>query len=104
MSNKQETNLQNNIRIELSKLGIKTFRNNVGRFKTQDDRWIKIGTVGMSDLLAIKNGKAIWLETKTPVGKASKEQVAFIKAMQLSGCKAGFVRSIEDAIKICSEE
>lgn len=98
---KAETNIQNKIRIELSKHGIVTFRMNTGKFKTQDGRWISIGIKGTADLLAIKNGKAIWIETKTPIGKASKEQINFIKQMKQIGCKAGFARCVEDAFKIC---
>ena len=101
---KQETSIQNAIRIALSKHGIKTFRMNIGKFRTQDGRWISIGIKGMSDLLALKNGKAIWIETKTPVGKASKEQIQFIKVMKQDGCKAGFARSVEDALKLCEVE
>ena len=102
---KQETNIQNDIRIALAERGHFTFRYNVGKFYTMDGRMISIGETGVSDLIGHRylDGKAFYIETKTPVGKATKEQKAFIKAMQESGAIAGFVRSVEDAIKLVEE-
>ena len=103
---KQETNIQNDIRIALAERGHFTFRYNVGKFYTMDGRMISIGEKGVSDLIGHRSpdAKAIYLETKTPIGKASKEQKAFIAAMKNSGAIAGFVRSVEDAIKLVEEK
>lgn len=105
MANKQETNIQNNIRLALSKRGHIVLRYNVGKFYTLDGRFIKVGEVGVSDLLGhrIPDGKAFYLETKTTVGKASKEQKQFINAMKQTGAIAGFVRSVDDAINLVEE-
>lgn len=55
----KEIDLQNEIRIALSKIGVITFRMNVGFFETKDGRKIKAGTIGMSDLLVIKIVKEV---------------------------------------------
>lgn len=93
-----ETDIQNAIRLELSKYGV-CFRMNSGVFK-QGERTIKCGVKGMSDLLFIKNGKAYWLEVKTPTGKASKEQLNFLAVMRDKyGCVTAIVRSVDDAVR-----
>ena len=97
-----ETDIQNAIRLELSKYGV-CFRMNSGVFK-QGERTIKCGVKGMSDLLFIKNGKAYWLEVKTPTGKASKEQLNFLTVMRdRYGCVAEVVRSVDDAVRAVEE-
>lgn len=98
---KQETNIQNIIRVELCKLGCKIFRCNTGNFYTKYGEEIKIGQVGHSDLYGVRSdGKAIFLEVKTPVGKASKEQKNFIKAMKKNNALAGFARTVDEAVNI----
>ena len=93
-----ETDIQNAIRLELSKYGV-CFRMNTGVFK-QGERTVKCGVKGMSDLLFIKNGRAYWLEVKTDKGKASKEQLNFLAVMRdRYGCVTAIVRSVDDAIR-----
>ena len=106
MTNKEETNIQNQIRAALSKEGCKVFRCNVGNFYTKWGKEIKIGTVGHSDLYGVKpGGKAFFVEVKTPEGEASKEQLNFVKVMkEKMGAYAGFARSVEDALKIVFPE
>lgn len=101
MVQKKETNIQNRIRLELCKKGCLIFRCNTGNFLTKYGQEIKIGQVGHSDLYGIRDdGKAIFLEVKTPIGKASKEQKNFIKAVKNKGALAGFAHSVEEAINI----
>lgn len=105
MAQKEETIIQNKIRVALSKEGCLVFRHTVGNFYTKWGQEIKIGTVGHSDLYGIKSdGKAFFLEVKTPEGSASKEQKAFIKAVKGKGALAGFARSPLDALKIVFPE
>ena len=102
---KQETNIQNEIRIELCKKGCLIFRCNTGNFYTKYGQEIKIGQKGHSDLYGVRNdGKAIFLEIKTPIGKAKLEQLKFIEAVKNKGALAGFARSVEDAFKIVFPE
>ena len=99
-----EHDIQNSIRIALSKLGYTVFRANVGKFLLKDGRWFDVGLPeGFSDLMAIKDGKVYFLEVKASKGRASKAQVNFIEQMKIKGCKAGIVYSVEEAIKILEE-
>ena len=95
----KETDLQNLIRIELSKHGI-VFRRHVGEFITQNGTSVKIGVPGESDLEFIGNGFVAFIEVKTPTGRVRSEQLKFIEKMHSMGHKAGIARSVEDALKI----
>lgn len=96
-----ETDIQNAIRLELSKYGV-CFRMNTGVFK-QGERTIKCGVKGMSDLLFIKGGRAYWLEVKTETGRPSAEQLNFLSVMRKHGCVAEIVRSVDDAVRAVRE-
>lgn len=100
-----EHNLQNSIRLRLSQLGFAVFRTNVGKVKMQDGRWFDTGLPkGFSDLLAVKNGKAYFIECKVKPNKPTPEQVNFIEQMKNKyGCAAGVAYSVEDAERICNE-
>ena len=101
MAKKQETNIQDRIRLELSKKGCKVFRCNVGNFYTKYGQEIHIGVKGHSDLYGVRpDGKAFFVEVKTPIGSARKEQLNFVEAMKKSNALAGFARSVEEAIDI----
>lgn len=79
-------------------------RCNTGLFYTADGLPVTCGEVGHSDLYGHRpDGRAFYLEIKTPVGRASKEQKRFVRAMNASGAVAGFARSIEDAVKVVFE-
>ena len=105
MAQKEETDIQNRIRLALSQKGCKVFRCNVGNFYTKYGQEIKIGVKGHSDLYGVRpDGKAMFLEIKTPEGKAKKEQKNFIAAMKTNNALAGFARSVEDALKIVFPE
>ena len=105
MAQKEETGIQDRIRIELCKKGCLIFRCNTGNFYTKYGQEIKVGQKGHSDLYGVRNdGKAIFLEIKTPIGKAKPEQLKFIEAVKNKGALAGFARSVEDAFKIVFPE
>lgn len=102
---KAETKVSDAIRLELCKRGCKVFRSQVGLFYTQYGDKIHIGIKGESDLRGHRaDGKAFYLECKTPIGKARPEQKKFIKAMQDSNALAGFAHSVEEAIDIVFPE
>lgn len=100
-----EHDIQNEIRLALSARGYCVFRINSGKVKTADGRWFDVGVPkGFSDLLAIKDGKAYFIECKAEHGRPSAEQLNFIKQMQTRyGCRAGIARSVEDALGIVEE-
>jgi hypothetical protein len=96
-----EHELQNQVRLELSKLGYITFRTNVGKIQTQDKRYFKTGLPnGFSDLIALKEGKTYFIELKTGRNKPTKAQLNFIKQMQNAGFNAGIAYNMNDVKKI----
>lgn len=99
---KSEHEIQNQIRLELSKYGFCVFRINVGKFKLPDGRFFDTGVPkGFSDLFAVKDGKAYFIEVKNLDGKPTKEQTNFLTVMRNRyGCVTGIARSIEDALKL----
>jgi Holliday junction resolvase len=51
---------------------------------------------GISDLIAIKNGRTIFVEIKTPKGRLSKQQEAFCEAIERHGGQYIVARGVED--------
>lgn len=98
-----EHEIQNKIRVALSKHGI-VLRLNVGTFFTKDGRRINSGLPkGTSDLLFIGWKKIAFIEVKNEKGKASPEQLRFIECVKNLGHSAGVCRSVEDALKLIGE-
>ena len=114
MSYKLERNIQNLIRLELSKNGVTSFRNNVGGTKTDSGGWIDFGVGGKggSDLICITPititpdmvGQTVGIftaiEVKNRTRKPTPEQVKFIDFINKNGGLAGVARSPADALKI----
>lgn len=102
MSDISEHDIQNAIRLELSKHGFCVFRTNVGKVKTADGRWFDTGLPrGFADLTAVKDGRVYFLEVKTPSGYIRPEQENFLTVMRdRYGCVAGIVRSVDDALRV----
>lgn len=100
-----EADLMNAVRTKLSSLGFRVFRVNVGKIKTKDGRYFSTGLpVGFSDLLALKDGRAFFLETKMKPKKPTDAQLNFILQMRNIGCIAGVVYSVEEAIQLCTSK
>ena len=57
---------------------------------------------GISDLLAMKEGRTIWLELKRPDGKGkpSLQQLKVVNDITNQGCEAYFVSNLEELYKI----
>lgn len=104
MANKniKEIDIQNAIRIALSKHGV-VIRQNTGNFELKDGRRIMCGVKGLTDLLFIGKGYVAFIEVKSAKGKVTSEQFNFIKKMQALGHKAGVCRSVEDALSLIGE-
>lgn len=94
-----ETDIQNQIRIALSKYGI-VIRLNTGNFELKDGRRIVCGVKGLSDLLFIGNGKVAFIEVKNIHGKPLQEQLNFMAAVKKLGHRAGIAHSVEEALEI----
>ena len=94
-----ETDIQNQIRLALSKYGI-VIRLQSGNFELKDGRRIVCGVKGLSDLLFVGQNKVAFIEVKNINGKPSKEQLNFLAAMRKLGHRAGIARSVEEALEI----
>lgn len=57
---------------------------------------------GFSDLSGVRvsDGKAVFIEVKTPKGRPTERQIHFIKSMQSCGAVAGICRSADEAIQL----
>ena len=128
MPQKEETNLQNSIRKDLTKKmpSVRLFRNNVGLgymgtvareeppiIVLRNYRHVKYGLhVGSSDLIGWRSieitpdmvGKRIAVfasvEVKTETGKPTDEQKNWIDQVRKAGGIAGVVRSVDDAVRL----
>ena len=101
-----EHEIQNEIRAALAPYAV-IFRCNVGKGYTQDGRYFSTGLPpGFSDLFGVRrsDGKAIFIEVKSSVGKPTQNQLNFIEAMKKHGAVAGICRSAKEAIKLVTEE
>ena len=98
----EEHKIQNEIRLALADTCV-IVRVNVFTGRTVDGRYIASGVPkGFSDLFGFRksDGKAVFIEVKTPKGKPSKEQVKFLETMRKYGVIAGICRSAEEAINL----
>ena len=98
----EEHKIQNEIRIALADSCI-IFRMNVGTCYTLDGRYFNTGVPkGFPDLFGFRksDGRAVFIEVKTPKGKPSAKQVKFLETMRKNGAIAGICRSAEDAVQL----
>lgn len=98
----EEHAIQNAIRLALKDSCV-IFRVNVGTAYTLNGNYFKTGVPkGFSDLFGFRksDGKAVFIEVKTPKGRASKEQLRFIEKMIADGAIAGICRSVQDALRL----
>lgn len=95
-----ENGIMNAIMIAVSAEGHYIERNQSGVFYTKDGRPVRIGFNGRSDCSGFRrsDARAFFMEVKTKTGRATKEQLSFIAAMQKRGAIAGIVRSVADAL------
>jgi hypothetical protein len=76
----------NAIRLAVSKLGGVSVPYSVGVFRPMDsERAIRIGTPGVSDILACINGKFYGIEVKVNRDKQRPEQASFQAAIEKAG-------------------
>jgi len=107
-----ETPILQRIQVAVSEVGARVFRNQVGKYKLQDGRWLSSGLcVGSSDLIGWKPvmvtaemvGKVIAvftaIEVKTAKTRATKKQEQFMDAVRDSGGVAFVARSEQDALR-----
>lgn len=102
---KSEQEIQNEIRVGLSKAGHMVFRTNVGKVKMMDGRWFDTGLPkGHPDLYGFRSdGQIFYIEVKNEKGRVRPAQEKFIEVVKERGAKAGVARSLEEALEIVNE-
>jgi len=110
-----ETKIQNLILMKLSEAGCLVFRNETGagwvgkmlhreagQVTLANASMVKFGLmVGSADIIGISpTGKFLAVEIKTSKGRATKEQLRFIEAVNKAGGIAGIARSVEEALNL----
>lgn len=102
---KSEQEVQNEIRVGLSKAGHMVFRTNVGKVRMMDGRWFDTGLPkGHPDLYGFRSdGQIFYIEVKNEKGRVRPEQKKFIEVVKGRGAKAGVARSLEEALEIVNE-
>lgn len=102
----EEHAIQNKIRIAIAPY-CDIFRINVGAGFTKDGRYFNTGVPpGFSDLFGVRksDGRAVFIEVKTPKGRPTEKQQKFIQMMKLNGAVAGVCRSADEAIELITKE
>lgn len=96
-----EADLYPPILLALSRAGARVFRNNVGQARYANGHVVRYGLApGSSDLIGwTADGRFMALEVKTPRGRLTTEQQAFLDAVARAGGIAACVRSPEDALR-----
>ena len=56
---------------------------------------------GFPDLTAVKDGRTVYVEVKTPTGRQSEAQVAFQREVEERGCEYIVARSTADVAHLC---
>ena len=101
-----ETDLQNLIRVELSRRGCFVQRTNSATLYTKDGRPVRIGIPGQSDLCGHRpgDGRAFYIEVKRPGGKPRENQERFLRQMRDTGALAGVAHSVDEAVGVVFPE
>lgn len=105
MKRKSEHEIQNEIRTAANPYAV-LFRINVGSGTTADGNYLSTGVPkGFPDLFGFRrnDGKAVFIEVKTPKGKPTAKQKKFLETVRKYGAIAGIARSAEEAIRIILE-
>lgn len=102
---KSEQEVQNEIRVGLTKAGHMVFRTNVGKVKMMDGRWFDTGLPkGHPDLYGFRSdGQIFYIEVKNEKGRVRLAQEKFIEVVKQRGALAGVARSLEEALEIVNE-
>ena len=112
-----EQAIQQRIRLDCSRGPVRLWRNNVGRLMDQSGRPVTFGLCpGSADLIGYRTititpdmvGQRIAvfasIEVKTPTGRPTPQQTAWLEHVTAAGGLAGIARSVEDARRILGGE
>ena len=79
----------------------------MGCFSTADGRYVSTGVPkGFSDLFGARksDGTAVFIEVNTQNGRVREEQSNFLPRIRECRAIAGVCRSVEDAVRLVSED
>jgi hypothetical protein len=112
-----EQQIQQEIRLAVSKGDTRLFRNNTGTLRDANGRPVNFGLCkGSADLIGwrtvtitpemVGQQVAVFtsIEVKTATGKLRPEQQQWLDAVQAAGGIAGVARSVEDALRITTAQ
>lgn len=103
---KSEHAIQNEIMLALSQNDCTVFRSNAGKVRTDDGRTVMLFPKGTPDLCGFRHsdGKIFFIEVKNEVGRLRDDQKRFAKFAEQYPILYGVARSVDDALRIVSEE
>lgn len=85
--------------LDLLKLkNIFSYRQNSGALKTERGGFIRFGTKGAPDIVAVIKGQYIGIEIKKPKGVQSPGQKEFQKNLEKAGGQYWLIRSVEELL------
>ncbi|MDR1399087.1 MAG: VRR-NUC domain-containing protein [Treponema sp.] len=88
----------------LSLFGIFHFRNNTGAIKTPQGTFVRFGSPGSADFLGIcPGGRFLSVEVKSPGGRLSPAQRAWLDAVNREGGVAMWVDSVDSLVRQLKE-
>lgn len=102
----KEKDIQDMIRMAIAPVAM-CFRANVGKFRTQDGRWMTTGLPnGFPDLFGFRkrDGKMFFIEVKTCRGRLSEDQKYWRQILTREPVLYGVARDPADAIAILKGE
>lgn len=83
---RKESEIQDAVRLEASKLGVTLWRNNTGMLYDRRGSPVRYGLCnGSSDLIGIYKGRFVAIEVKRQGGKATEKQKKFIEFVKSKG-------------------
>ena len=111
-----EQRIQQEIRLAISKVDTRVFRNNTGTLRDANGRPVTFGlAVGSADLIGwrtvtitpdmVGQRVAVFtsIEVKSATGRLRPEQRQWLEAVQAAGGIAGVARSVEDAARLTGD-
>lgn len=111
----RETAIQAKVRAVLNRIdtGVRVWRNNVGEWKTPTGQYVKYGLApGSADLVGIAQvvirpedvgaslGRFLAVEVKTPTGRLSDEQRAWLATVEKLGGLTAVTRTEAEAVEL----
>ena len=112
-----EQQIQQHIRLALSRGPVRLYRNNTGTLRDANGRPVQFGlAVGSADLIGwttrtitpdmVGQQVAVFtsIEAKSASGRLRPEQQQWLDAVQAAGGIAGVARSVEDAARLTGDE